>query len=288
MNRAIANTALVLEGGGFRGMYTSGVLDAFLEKQLYFPYVIGVSAGAAYGISYISRQFGRNKEVNLKYTADPRYMSLGNLIRKGNLFDWDFVYGEVPDSLVPFDYDAFFRATTEFVIGVTNVETGQPEYFTTRGMSREQLLATITASSSLPFVSKIARINGMSYLDGGLADSIPVQQALLSGYERAVVVLTRNHHYRKKPASFQGLIKTCYKRYPHLVEALLTRADSYNNTLAQLEIMEKEGRVFVIRPQQKMSVSRIENNPQKLDALYQIGYEETLHQFSWLHKWLEQ
>lgn len=288
MNRAIVNTALVLEGGGFRGMYTSGVLDAFLEKQLYFPYVIGVSAGAAYGISYVSRQFGRNKEVNLKYTADPRYMSLGNLIRKGNLFDWDFVYGEVPDSLVPFDYDAFFRATTEFVIGVTNVETGQAEYFSTKGMSRQQLLATITASSSLPFVSKIARLNGVNYLDGGLADSIPVQQALLSGYERAVVVLTRNHHYRKKPASFQGLIKTCYKRYPHLVEALLTRADSYNNTLAQLEIMEKEGRVFVIRPQQEMSVSRIENNPQKLDALYQIGYEETLHQFSWLHKWLEQ
>lgn len=288
MNRAIANTALVLEGGGFRGMYTSGVLDAFLEKQLYFPYVIGVSAGAAYGISYISRQFGRNKEVNLKYTADPRYMSLGNLIRNGNLFDWDFVYGEVPDSLVPFDYDAFFRATTEFVIGVTNVETGQAEYFSTKGMSRQQLLATITASSSLPFVSKIARLNGVNYMDGGLADSIPVQQALLSGYERAVVVLTRNHDYRKKPASFRGLIKTCYKRYPHLVEALLTRADSYNNTLAQLEIMEKEGRVFLIRPQQKMSVSRIENNPQKLDALYQMGYDEMIHQFNLLQKWFEQ
>ncbi len=287
MDKAVTKTALVLEGGGFRGMFTSGVLDAFLTKQLSFPYVIGVSAGAAYGISYVSKQFGRNKEVNLKYTADPRYMSFGNLIRKGNLFDWDFVYGEVPDALVPFDYESFFKASTEFVIGVTNIETGQAEYFSTKGMSRQQLLATITASSSLPFVSKIARVNGAQYMDGGLSDSIPIRQALNSGYERAVVVLTRNSDYRKEAAKFQWLIKTCYRRYPQLVKALLTRADNYNNTLSELEKLEKEKRVYVIRPTHKMSVSRIENNAQKLDVLYQQGYDQAIEQFHQLQDWLQ-
>lgn len=282
----LSKTALVLEGGGFRGMYTSGVLDALLASRIEFPYVIGVSAGAAYGISYVSKQFGRNKEVNLKYTADPRYMSWGNLLKKGNLFDWDFVYGEVPNRLVPFDYTTFFNTSTEFMVGVTNVLSGKAEYLSTKSMNRQQLLAAITASSSLPFVSKIARLNGQSYMDGGLADSIPIERALNDGNERAVVVLTRDNDYRKHPPKGQWLMRMAYRNYPNLVEAILSRAERYNHTLDELDRLEKEGRVFIIRPQVSMPVSRFENNPQKLDVLYQVGYEYMLQQFDALQQWL--
>ncbi len=288
MSITTQNTALVLEGGGFRGMFTSGVLDALLEAQLAFPYVIGVSAGAAYGISYVSGQFGRNKEVNLKYTADPRYMSWRNLLRKGNLFDWDFVYGEVPDKLVPFDYTSFFNTSTEFVVGVTNVQSGKAEYLSTSDMGREELLAAIMASSSLPFVSKMARLNGQLYMDGGLADSIPIVQALKKGNDRAVVVLTRDASYRKKAAKGQRLIRLAYRKYPRLVDAIVTRAERYNQTLDYLQQLEADGKVFIIRPYEPMPVSRIENNPQKLDALYQVGYEHLLAQLDALQQWLKQ
>ncbi|WP_439183798.1 patatin-like phospholipase family protein [Carboxylicivirga taeanensis] len=286
MKEGSSNTALVLEGGGFRGMYTAGVLDAFLYNGIRFPYVIGVSAGAAYGISYVSEQFGRNKEVNLKYTADPRYMSLGNLLRKGNLFDWDFVYGEVPDKLVPFDFDALFNSSTEFEIGVTNVQSGEAEYYSSRNLNRDELLAAITASSSLPFVSKMAKLHEQVYMDGGLADSVPVMHALNKGYERVVVILTRNKNYRKNPARFRGVIKACYRQYPKLVEAILSRADRYNKTLDELEQLEQAGRAYLIRPDQPMSVSRIENNAQKLDALYQQGFDEAKQQVQDLQYWL--
>ncbi|TRX66308.1 patatin family protein [Carboxylicivirga sp. M1479] len=282
-----SSTALVLEGGGFRGMYTSGVLDAFLIKKLQFPYVIGVSAGAAYGISYVSQQFERNKIVNLKYTADPRYMSWRNLFTKGNLFDWDFVYGEIPNKLVPFDFEQLFSLASEFVIGITNVQTGKPEYCSSKHLSREQLLQAITASSSLPFVSKMAMFNGKQYMDGGLSDSIPVDEALRSN-ERAVVVLTRNKTYQKGDAKFKWLIKNRYKKYPMLVETILSRASRYNKTLARIERLEQEGRVFVIRPQSMMNVSRIENDPIKLDQLYQTGLNEALEQFDQLQAWLAQ
>lgn len=281
-----SKTALVLEGGGFRGMFTSGVLDAFLKNNLHFPYVIGVSAGAAYGISYVSQQFERNKVVNLKYTSDPRYMSWRNFFRKGNLFDWDFVYGEIPNKLVPFDFEKLFSSSTDFVIGVTNVYTGCAEYFSTNSMGKSELLAAITASSSLPFVSKMAHFNNGKYMDGGLADSIPVIKALESGNERAVVVLTRNQGYYKEAPKFQWLIKTAYGKYPKLVNAVLSRAERYNETMRQLEDLEKEGRVFIIRPQKLLTVSRIENDSQKLDVLYQQGFDETFEQFNLLKTWL--
>ncbi len=280
-------TALVLEGGGFRGMYTSGVLDAFLANDVYFPYTIGVSAGAAYGISYASGQFERNKVVNLKYTSDPRYMSWRNFVRKGNLFDWDFVYGEIPNKLVPFDYEALLNSSDQFVIGVTDVYSGKAEYLKGNTMTRQELLNAITASSSLPFVSHMARYKDRLYMDGGLSDSIPVGQALESGNDRAVVVLTRNKGYQKKEASLPWLIKLRYRKYPKLVEAILTRADRYNQTLAKLEQLEKEGRVFIIRPQQKMTISRIENDAQKLDLLYQSGFDETTNIMTQLKDWLD-
>ncbi|WP_430809698.1 MULTISPECIES: patatin-like phospholipase family protein [unclassified Carboxylicivirga] len=282
----LSKTALVLEGGGFRGMFTAGVLDAFQVNNLHFPYVVGVSAGAAYGISYVSKQYGRNKVVNEKYTADPRYMSWRNLYKKGNLFDWDFVYGEIPNNLEPFDFEAFYRSPCDFVVGVTDVMSGQAEYLQTKNMDRAALLKAITASSSLPFVSKMVRLNGHEYMDGGLADSIPVMHALNSGYERAVVVLTRNEGYQKKSPKFRFLIKCIYRKYPKLVASILSRAERYNKTLVQLHKLEQEGRVYIIRPQQLLAVSRIENNPQKLDALHRQGMDESEGHMTALEAWL--
>jgi len=278
--------ALVLEGGGFRGMYTSGVVDAFLKHRIQFPYCIGVSAGAAYGISYASKQFGRNKEVNLKYTADPRYMSFRNLIRKGNLFDWDFVYGEVPAKLVPFDYQAFFDSDTEFKIGMTHVKTGETHFASKSQLTQQELMQVITASSSLPFVSKMATYKQELYMDGGISASIPFQQAFADDYKKAVVVLTRNKGYYKQAVKQPWIIKARYRKYPHLVNAILSRAERYNQAIEELERLEKEGTVFIIRPQGRMNVSRIENNPQKLDQLYGMGIKEVEGLLPQLKSWL--
>ncbi|MCG8579640.1 MAG: patatin family protein [Bacteroidales bacterium] len=280
-------TGLVLEGGGFRGIFSAGVMDYFLKRNLHFSYAIGVSAGAAYGISYASKQFERNRIVNEKYTADSRYMGWGNWLKTGNLFNPDFIYGEIPNQLVPFDFNAAFNSFCDFNIVVTNVITGNAEYYSAKGLNKQELLSTVQASGSLPMVSKMVELNGGLYLDGGIADSIPVQQAFNSGCKRAVVILTRNREYRKEAARFQWLIKSKYAKYPKLVEKILSRADSYNATLDELEKLEQEGRVYIIRPKAQMTVSRIENNPHKLDKLYQQGFDEMHEDFEKLVSWLE-
>ncbi len=288
MSNSNEKIALVLEGGGFRGMYTSGVLDAFLKYNVHFPYVIGVSAGAAYGISYVSEQFERNKVVNLKYTADSRYMSWWNFLRKGNLFDWDFVYGEIPNRLVPFDYNTLYNSTTNFMVGVSHVETGKAHYLSSKDMNKQQLLDAITASSSLPLVAKMVEIDNELFMDGGLADSIPIEKALADGNKKAVVILTRNAGYSKKDTRFKWLIKQKYSKYPKLIEMIMSRAKRYNATLDLLQDMESEGKVFIIRPQAQMNVSRIENNPQKLDQLYKVGLAEGTKLLPELTSWLVQ
>ncbi len=280
-------TGLVLEGGGFRGIFSAGVMDYFLKRKLHFSYAIGVSAGAAYGISYASQQFGRNRVINEKYTADPRYMSWGNWIKTGNLFNPDFIYDEITNRLVPFDYEAAFNSFCDFNIVITNVVTGKAEYYSSKQLNQNQLLKAIQASGSLPMVSKMVEFNNGLYLDGGVADSIPIHQAFKSGCRRAVVILTRNREYRKEPAKFQWLIKSKYAKYPKLVDQILSRAEHYNTTLDELEHLEKEGKVYIIRPKAQMMVSRIENNPQKLDLLYQQGFNEMNEEFDELMSWLK-
>lgn len=287
MDLDLKNVALVLEGGGFRAMFTSGVLDALLHHEIMFPYCIGVSAGAAYGISYVSQQFERNREVNLRYTSDVRYMSWGNLIKKGNLFDWDFVYGKIPNELIPLDYNAVLSSETIFKIGITNVCTGQAEFIKASDLCNEGLMNVITASSSLPFVSKLAHFNNKIYMDGGISDAIPLKHALDEGNERAVVVLTRNKDYQKKAMRFKMLFKLYYRKYPLLVKAILQRAEKYNASLKLIEELEKKGKVFVIRPQEPMTVSRIENDALKLDVLYQNGYKQMQDQTHDLINWLK-
>lgn len=247
-----------------------------------------MSAGVAYGASYASEQFERNREVNLKYTADPRYMSFRNLITKGNLFDWDFVYNEIPNKLIPFDYDTLHQSSTEFKIGITNVETGDIRFVSGNKLSNADLMQAITASSSLPFVSHFVSFQDELYMDGGIADSIPVKQAITDGYPKAVVILTRNKGYRKEPIKQTRLVRWRYRKYPQLAEAILSRAERYNQTLDQLYRLEAEGKVFIIQPQGTMNVSRIENKPDKLDHLYKMGIKEAEQLLPQLTRWLEQ
>jgi predicted patatin/cPLA2 family phospholipase len=280
------NTGLVLEGGGMRGVYTAGVLEFFMDKNLFFPYVIGVSAGACNAASYLSRQKERNKRINIGFMGHPRYLSYRNLFRKRQLFDMDFIFNEIPAQHVPFDFDTYFSATERFVIVATDVETGEPVYFDKEG-TQEEALAMLRASSSLPFVAPIVELRGKKLLDGGISDPIPLRKAQQDGCEKSVLVLTRNLGYRKSKSKFGWMAKNAYKQYPKLVEKMLTRYEIYNETLQYIEQQEKEGKIFVIRPTEPLQVGRIEKNPQKLAALYNQGYKDADRVYGEMMEFLE-
>lgn len=263
---------LVLEGGGMRGVYTSGVLEFFLEQGLHFNYVIGVSAGACNAASYISRQKGRNKAVTIDMVNDRRYLSVRNLIKSGSLFGWDFIFNEVPNQLVPFDYDTFYNSPAEFIAGVTNCSTGKAVYYSKHQIERN--FDVLRASSSLPLVSPTVTIDGQDLLDGGLADPIPVRKSIADGNQKNVVVLTQNKGYIKKPDSLMRLYKAKYKKYPALLQTMMSRHLLYNETLNYIEQLENEGRCLVIRPQNPLHVGRLEKDSAKLTDLYQEGYED--------------
>lgn len=281
------NIGLVLEGGGMRGLYTSGVLDFFMEKNLYFPYVIGVSMGACNGASYISRQKGRNKKININYINDPRYLSCRNLIRRKGLFGIDFVYDELPNKLEIFDTKTFNEAKEKFIIGTTNCDNGEPVYFekTDCGSSINDI---IRASSSLPFLSPIVRHKGLNLLDGGVIDPVPIKKSIKDGNNKNVIVLTRNKGYEKKPFKMKFLAKTIYPKYKGLVEAMVNRYRIYNETIKYIEELEKEGKVFIIRPKETLEVKRIEKDKKKLLNLYNQGYEEANQYYDKLEKWVSQ
>jgi predicted patatin/cPLA2 family phospholipase len=280
-----SGVALVLEGGGFRGVYTAGVLDAMMQQQLFFDYLIGVSAGAAYSVSYVSRQYQRNLEVN-RFAKDKRYCSLGNYLKLGTYFDWDFVYHTIPTQIIPFDYEAYNQSSSHLHVVVTNISTGKPEYKELKTNNPIAFRDWLTATSSLPFISQPKIIDNQLYMDGGLSDSIPVLKALADGNERAVVVLTRPKGYRKSPVKNDWMLKLVYRRYPHLVERIKARAQEYNATLDQLDQLEKEGKVFVIRPVQNALVSRLENNPDILRKSYDYALQQMDEILPLLQDWL--
>lgn len=267
------NTGLILEGGGMRGLYTAGVVDSFLKHDLHFPYVIGVSAGACIAYSYVARQSGRDRHIMTTFINDPRYCSLRNLRREGNLFSRNFLYKEIHEQHVPLDMETFAADTHTLLHVATNCRTGQPEYFDGHGAD---FLTTLAASASLPFVSKMVMHNGQPYLDGGLSDSIPIRKALADGNTRNVIVLTRPAGYRKKPSKKTGwLAHAVYKKHPALANAIADRYRMYNATLDFIELLEKDRKVFVIRPSQTLPVDRIEKNIDKLHALYNLAVADT-------------
>ena len=260
---------LVLEGGGMRGIYTSGVLDQLMEEKKEFDYVIGVSAGACNGASFLSGQKGRSYRINIGYIRDKRYLSLRNFIREKSLFGMDFLFEEIPERLEKFDYDAFLAARTEFVVGTTNAQSGRPEYFSKEQIGRSSLI--LRASSSIPMFAPAVRIGEKWYLDGGTSDPIPVKKALEDGCDRVVVVLTQHRGYVKEPQRMQPLVRRALRDYPRVADILKTRHEGYNRTLRWLNELEQEKRAVVIAPQEPLAVDCFEKRRARLDAAYHQG-----------------
>ena len=265
------NTALILEGGGLRGVFTCGVLDYFMDHGIRFPFTVGVSAGACNGLSYMSGQRGRAKASNIDLMEKHHYVGLKYLFTQGCIMDFKLLFEEFPTKIIPYDYDSYFANSDRYVMVTTNCLTGEAEYLEER-KSSERVMDIVRASSSLPYVCQITYVDGIPMLDGGIADSIPIEYALNQGYEKAVVVLTRQRGYRKKEAS-HPFTKLFYRKYPHLQRAIAERNSKYNRTLDLIDKLEAEGKVIVISPEKPVEVGRMETDTAKLSALYEEGYK---------------
>lgn len=278
---------LILEGGAIRGVFTSGVLDYLMEKDLYFSHVVGVSAGTCNGVNYVSRQIERTKKCMIHQEDEyDYYMGIRRFIKEKSLLNMDMIFDKFPNEIFPFDYDTYFNSDiyTEWV--TTNCLTGKAEYMDSRE-SKEQLMKICRASSSMPLISPIVNIDGIPYLDGGLSDSIPIRRAMKYGNKKMVIVLTKNKGYRKKfvTKAKRKLYESAYKKYPELVKTLIKRPVIYNRTLDKIEQLEEEGKIFVIRPEVAM-ISRLERNMEKLEEFYRHGHEEMERRYDELTEYL--
>ncbi|MDO4464875.1 MAG: patatin family protein [Bacillota bacterium] len=276
---------LVLEGGGMKGVYTSGVLDFFLDKGIEFSSCYGVSAGACSLCSFLSKQRGRAYHTSVDYLEDKNYCSLYSLLKTGDLFGVDMCYYQIPETLNPYDYETFDSYQGNFYSVVTNIETGQPEYIPIKDMKKD--IEAIRASASLPLVSRNVEIGGKLYLDGGISDSIPIKRSMQDGNRKNVVVMTKEIGYRRKPSSMLTLTKLRYQKYPRVYELMKNRHNTYNETLDFIEEQVKAGNVFLIRPKTKSDVGRIEKNKEKLTALYEQGYRDASDCYEELIHYLE-
>ena len=263
-------TGLVLEGGGMRGVFTSGVLDAFMKHELYFPYVVAVSAGACNGLSYMSRQPRRARYSNIDMLRKYDYISLKSLLTQGCIFDPNILYERFPNEIVPFDYETYRKNRATFEMVTTNCVTGRAEYLSEKDDAK-RMTAIVKASSSLPYVAQITEVDGIPMLDGGIVDSIPVVRAIDKGYSPNVVVMTRNRGFRSSERDFK-IPRFVYKDYPRLRVALSRRVEVYNQQLELIERMEDWGEVICIRPQRPMEVERICRDVEKLERLYEEGF----------------
>ena len=278
-------TGLVLEGGAMRGIYTAGVLDVFLEHEIHFDGVIGVSAGALHGCSFVSEQKGRSLRYFKKYRNDKHFMSWWSFLRTGEVVGKQFCYHDIPERLDPFDYEAFVKSDTDFYATCTNVETGKAEYIKITDMLSQ--VDAMRASASMPYVSKIVDYNGMKLLDGGCADSIPVEAFYKMGYERLVVVLTREAGFAKKPENVK-MAEIRYHKYPEFVQALQNRHVVYNHSLEVLKEMERAGQAFVIQPDKKLDISRMENDIEVIQQVYDLGGKDARIRMKALKDWMKQ
>ncbi|MBQ4553855.1 MAG: patatin family protein [Spirochaetaceae bacterium] len=268
---------LVLEGGGHRGIFTAGILDVFLENDISFDGVIGVSAGAVHGASFLSKQKGRSLRYALKYCKDKRYMGVGSLLKTGDYFNVDFCYYQLPQILDPFDNETFENQTSKYYTVSTDVESGKAVYHQCRSL-RDDYIKWIVSSASMPLVARIVNVEGQKLLDGGVADSIPETAFRKMGYTKNVVILTQPKGYEKSKNAMLPLIKLVYKKYPKFVEAVENRHLIYNQQLKDLEKLEKSGDVYVLRPKVDLVASRTERNPQKMQDTYNQGRELALEE----------
>lgn len=265
----VMKTGLVLEGGGKRGIYAAGVLDVLLENNIWTDGLIGTSAGAVNGCSYVSNQYERNLRYNIRFAKEKRYMSIYSLITTRNVVGTDFAYNILPNKLEVFDYDAFEKSPVAYYVTCSNVETGKAEYIQCKSL-RGKNMDYLRASASLPYVSQIVEIDGKKYLDGGICDSIPLKAFQDMGYEKNLVVLTRPRGYIKKPEN-NLLANLYYRKYPAFVTALRNRYAVYNRTLKYIEQQENQGNILVLRPSESIRVGRMEQDPERLKQMYELG-----------------
>lgn len=277
---------LVLEGGGMKGIYTAGVLDFFLEKKILFSSVYGVSAGACHMCSYLSGQKGRARDISIDYLNSKRYCSAESLLTTGDLFNVRMCYHTIPDYLYPFDNEAYMRYPGKAYSVVTNIRSGKAEYLRVRDMSKD--IDMIRASASLPLVSRNVKIGKQYYLDGGIADSIPLKRSILDGNRKNVVVLTKEEGYVRKPAPVAqlALIKARYLKYPEIYRHMAKRHLEYRDQMDFLEREQKNGQAYVIRPKYSSNVGRIEKDKDKMLALYEQGYKEAADHYDKLLEYL--
>ena len=276
---------LVLEGGAMRGLYTAGVLDVFLDnKDIKIDTIIGVSAGALFGVNYKSRQKGRTLRYNLKYANDERYMGFKSLVKTGDIVNKEFCYDELPNKLDIFDNETYKKSPEEFYAVVTNLDTGKPEYIKIEDAQKD--IEYLRASGSMPYVSKIVQIDGKKYLDGGTSDSIPVDEMMKMGVDKVIVVLTRPLEYRKKKSS-KRISKWYYKRYPNYIDTLNNRYKMYNSEVEKVISLEKDKKIFVIRPSRLVDIKRIERDTLKLKEMYDLGVEDAKNSLKDLKNYLE-
>ncbi|MBU3839532.1 MAG: patatin family protein [Candidatus Ruminococcus intestinipullorum] len=280
---------LVLEGGATRGVFTSGILDYLMEKNMYMSHVIGVSAGACNAVDYVSKQPGRTKDCMIPTDKNHSYIhGFRKFLKEKSLMNMDLIFDIYPNKIYPFDYETYFQSEMECEIVITNCETGKAEYVKER-QDKQRLMKVCRASSSMPLLCPMVQVDGNTYLDGGLADSIPIQRALQLENDKIVVVLTRKKGYRKKPMSkaMIAMYQKAYRSYPKLIRAILTRSFYYNQTMNQIEHLEREGKIFVLRPKVK-PVSRLERDKVQLEAFYKHGYDVMEEEYDRLLKYLEQ
>lgn len=273
--------ALVLEGGSLRAMFTSGVLDILTEGDVLFEYVNGVSAGALSGYDYISLQAGRSRDINETFCDDRRFLGLQNLFRSGGVFNFDFLFGDVCDALNPLDHDTFNASRQKFEVVATDCLTGLPAYFEKSDYSQEEFLTACRASSSMPGLSDIVRLRGVPYLDGGCACNVAYRRAMDLGFDRIVAVLTRPRGYRSKPEnapSMNRVFHRLYQRYPAFLDTLREMNRTHNRAYEEIERLEREGKIFVLRPSRPVTVKRLERDAAKLEELYQDGRRVMLEQ----------
>lgn len=266
---------LLLEGGALRGLYTAGVLDVLMENDLYLPEVVGVSAGALNAVNYLAHQPGRSLEANIRFLRDPRYMGPSHLLREFSFFNFDFMLGEMAETLLPFDFDTFYSSSQRLWAVATDCRTGKARFYDNHTLGKDFLTA-VRASASMPLLSSMVRVGKDVCLDGGIADAVPLPEDLPFTAGKPVLVLTRQKGFRKPPMAdaTQRLYFRRYRRYPQLLASCLSQPEVYNRRMDEIDRMEAAGEIFVIRPNDPVTVSRTERNPEKLRDLYARGRAE--------------
>lgn len=278
----IMKTMLVLEGGALRGIYTAGVLDVLMEENIQVDAIVGVSAGALFGVNYVSKQKGRVLRYNLANVKNKNYMGFYSLLTTGNIMNEKFCFDTLVHKADPFDFETFKKSKVKFYAVVTNLETGKPEYKEITDVESHEDTEYLRASGSMPIVSKIVEINGKKYLDGGMSDSVPIKWAEKQGFDRIIVVETRTKEYRKKESKGTAF-KLRYKKYPNFLKAVENRPKVYNETK---DYIEKNKNIFVIRPSRKVKIKRIEKNKERIQEMYNLGVEDTKNALSDLKNYL--